>query len=54
MSIAFSNRASLLMGFLAIVGTGIALAALFLGAEISEAMNSAGNCIDNPSSTTCA
>ena len=38
---------------LAIVGSGIALAALALGSTISNAMNSAGNCINNPSSTSC-
>jgi pilus assembly protein Flp/PilA len=38
---------------LAIVGTGIAIAALFLGGAISNAMNSAGNCINDPSSTNC-
>ena len=38
---------------LAIVGTGIALAAIFLGGAIGNAVNGAGNCINNPSSTTC-
>jgi pilus assembly protein Flp/PilA len=39
---------------LAIVGTGIALAALGLGSAISGEMNSASNCITNPGTTTCA
>jgi pilus assembly protein Flp/PilA len=34
---------------LAIVGTAIALAALYLGGEIAGAVHSAGNCINNPS-----
>jgi pilus assembly protein Flp/PilA len=38
---------------LAIVGAGIAVAALALGTSISGAMNSAGDCIENPSSTNC-
>lgn len=38
---------------LAIVGTGIAIAALILGGEIGGAMNSASSCINNPSSGTC-
>lgn len=38
---------------LAIIGAAIALAALFLGGEIAEAINSAGSCIDDPSSTNC-
>lgn len=33
---------------LAIVGTGIALAAVGLGQSISTAMNEAGNCIKSP------
>jgi pilus assembly protein Flp/PilA len=33
---------------LAIVGAGIAIAALTLGNTISNAMNDAGNCIANP------
>lgn len=33
---------------LAIVGTGIALAAVLLGGAISTAMNSATHCISNP------
>jgi pilus assembly protein Flp/PilA len=32
---------------LAIVGTAIALAALYLGGEIAAAVNSAGSCINN-------
>ena len=39
---------------LAIVGAAIALAAIFLGGEIADAMNSAGTCIDTPNSTNCA
>jgi pilus assembly protein Flp/PilA len=39
---------------LAIVGAGIAIAALTLGNTISAAMNSAGNCIADPNSTSCA
>ena len=38
---------------LAIVGTGIALAAIFLGDTISNSMNTASGCIANPSATTC-
>jgi pilus assembly protein Flp/PilA len=38
---------------LAIVGAGIAVAALALGTSISGAMNDAGDCIENPSSTNC-
>jgi len=34
---------------LAIVGTAIALAALYLGGEIAGAVNSAANCINDPS-----
>lgn len=37
---------------LAIVGAGIALAAIALGGSISGAMSSAGACIENPS-TAC-
>jgi len=33
---------------LAIVGTGIALAAIFLGDAITNAMGEAANCIQNP------
>ena len=36
---------------LAIIGSAIALAAIFLGATISNAIGSAGNCIDD--TTTC-
>ena len=39
---------------LAIVGTGIAVAAFTLGKSISNAMNKASNCITAPSSTTGA
>ena len=39
---------------LAIVGTGIALAALFLGTVIGNSINKAGNCINAPSSGTCS
>lgn len=38
---------------LAIVGAGIALAAIALGGTISTAMNDAGDCIANPNSTNC-
>lgn len=38
---------------LAIVGTGIAIAALLLGSTIGAAMNSASGCINNPSTNTC-
>jgi pilus assembly protein Flp/PilA len=34
---------------LAIVGTAIALAALYLGNQIAGAVNKAGNCINNTS-----
>jgi pilus assembly protein Flp/PilA len=39
---------------LAIIGTGIALAALYLGQQITHAMNSAASCINNPTTTTCS
>ena len=38
---------------LAIVGSIIALAAIFLSGAIGNAMNGAGTCINNPSSTVC-
>ncbi len=38
---------------LAIVGAGIAVAALALGGSISTAMNDAGTCISNPNATNC-
>lgn len=38
---------------LAIVGTGIAVAALFLGGTIGNAVNGAGNCINSPSAANC-
>ena len=38
---------------LAIVGTGIAVAALFLGGAIGNTMNGAGACINNPTVTNC-
>ena len=38
---------------LAIVGTGIAVAAFALGGSISNAMNKASNCITTPSATGC-
>jgi pilus assembly protein Flp/PilA len=38
---------------LAIVGTGIALAAVGLGQAISVAMNNATNCIKDVSAATC-
>lgn len=36
---------------LAIVGSAIAVSALFLGRTVSDAISDAGNCIDSPS--TC-
>jgi pilus assembly protein Flp/PilA len=36
---------------LAIVGAAIAAAAIFLGAEVSEAINDAGSCISSNGST---
>lgn len=39
---------------LAIVGTGIAIAAILLGGAIGNAMNSASNCINNPTSANCS
>jgi pilus assembly protein Flp/PilA len=39
---------------LAIVGAGIAIAALTLGNTISNAMNSAGNCITDPTAQNCS
>jgi pilus assembly protein Flp/PilA len=38
---------------LAIVGTGIAIAALLLGSAIGNSMNSAANCINSPTSANC-
>ena len=38
---------------LAIVGTGIALAAIFLGGTISTAMNGAASCIQAPGTGNC-
>lgn len=38
---------------LAIVGAGIAVAALALGTTISTAMNNAGDCISDPSIANC-
>ena len=38
---------------LAIVGSVIALAAIFLSGAIGDAINGAGTCINNPSSTVC-
>lgn len=38
---------------LAIVGTGIAIAAVVLGGTISNSMNKASNCIDSATSTGC-
>ena len=38
---------------LAIVGTGIAVAALFLGGAIGNTMNGAGNCINSPTTANC-
>ena len=39
---------------LAIVGTGIAVAALFLGGTIGNAINDAGKCINSPSAANCS
>ena len=36
---------------LAIVGTAIALSAIYLGGRISVAVNSAGNCINDPNNS---
>ncbi len=38
---------------LAIIGTGIAIAAILLGTAIGNSMNSAANCINAPNSTNC-
>lgn len=38
---------------LAIVGAAIALAAVFLGAEIGSAIESAGSCVSDPNSNNC-
>jgi pilus assembly protein Flp/PilA len=38
---------------LAIVGAAIAAAAIFLGAQIADAVNSAGSCISSHGSTGC-
>ena len=38
---------------LAIVGTGIALAALLLGGAIGNSMNKATNCINTPGTANC-
>jgi pilus assembly protein Flp/PilA len=39
---------------LAIVGAAIALAAVFLGAQIGSAINDAGSCISNATSANCS
>ena len=39
---------------LAIVGTGIALAAIFLGNTIKNSMNKASNCINAPATAVCS
>ena len=39
---------------LAIVGTGIALAAVALGSAISDSMSDAALCIETPNSTNCS
>jgi pilus assembly protein Flp/PilA len=39
---------------LAIVGTGIAVAALFLGGTIGNSVNDAGKCIANPTPGNCS
>ena len=38
---------------LAIVGSVIALAAIFLSGAIGNSMNGAATCLNNPSSSTC-
>ena len=38
---------------LAIVGTGIAIAALLLGGAIGNSMNAATNCITTPGTANC-
>ncbi len=38
---------------LAIVGSGIAIAALALGTSISDAMSGAADCIETPNSANC-
>ena len=38
---------------LAIVGTGIAIAALLLGGAIGNSMNKATNCINTPNTGNC-
>jgi pilus assembly protein Flp/PilA len=38
---------------LAIVGVGIAVAAIFLGGTIANAVNTAGNCINDPTVANC-
>ena len=38
---------------LAIVGGGIALAAVFLGSSVKNSINSAATCINNPTTGTC-
>jgi pilus assembly protein Flp/PilA len=39
---------------LALVGTGIAVAAMSLGSAVSTRINNAANCINTPSSTNCS
>jgi pilus assembly protein Flp/PilA len=39
---------------LAIIGSGIAVAAIALGGSISGAMTTAQTCLDNPSSANCS
>ena len=38
---------------LAIIGSAIAVASIALGASISDAMNTAGNCIETPTAAVC-
>ena len=38
---------------LAIVGAGIAVAAIFLGSSIGSSVNDAGTCINTPTSANC-
>lgn len=39
---------------LAIVGTAIAVAMIFLGGTIANTVDKAGNCIASPGSTSCS
>ena len=39
---------------LAIVGAAIALAAIFLGQQVGSAIDSAGSCVQSPSTANCS